>query len=175
MMDPLSTIGDVEARIRALEMRIQELEETSRDAFDLSITTPIPSVLLSPPETPQAEVFGGSGGSGIFPGAIQIEEDENGLYLVQKWCKAKGNMFEFVELKLEDDDDLGTDEEGNAITYSTLGGPGCTTKYATRIKLYSHAADHSEGVIKPWSETKDDEEGGTTENEGEGETTEEIL
>ena len=91
------------------------------------------------------EVFGGSGG-GIFPGPLMIERDQNDqLYLVQRWCKVKGRMYEFVELQGDDDSDIG---EGK--TYDDIGGTGCTMKYATRIRLFTHTEDHSEGLIKAW-------------------------
>jgi hypothetical protein len=84
--------------------------------------------------------LGGGAASNIFPGPIQIEQDGDSLYLVQRWCRAVGNMYEFVELE------FGTE-------YHDIGGTGCTTKYATRIRLFTHAEDHSEGLIKAWEPT----------------------
>lgn len=141
---------NLEDQLRLLEMRVSEIEAVANDSLDLTLAAPLPNVRLTPPATPQQEVFGGSG-SGIFPGPLQIESTEDGLYLVQKWCKAKGTMYQFVTLTKDDTNNL-KDASGNQIAYTTLGGPGCTTEYATRIRLFTHAEDHSEGLIQPWTD-----------------------
>lgn len=128
----------IEDEINYLRMRLEELENLSNDSLDLAIGAPLPSVRLTPPTTPQQEVFDGSGG-GIFPGPLQIESGEDGIYLVQKWCKSKGKMYEVLEqISSSDHADL---------DYATIMGVGGDHRYAARIRLFTHAEDHAEGVI----------------------------
>jgi hypothetical protein len=94
--------------------------------------------------------LGGGAASNVFPGPLQVEMVGDTLWLVQRWCRAKGGMYEFVELTNGEDDDIG---EGK--TYVDIGGTGCTIKYASRIRLFTHAEDHSEGLIKAWDPAED--------------------
>lgn len=129
----------IEDEINYLRMRLEEIEALANDGLDLAIGAPLPRVRLTPPPTPQQEVFGGSGGGGIFPGPLQIESSEDGIYLVQKWCKPKGKMYEVVE-RLSSSDYAGLDHDA-------IIGVGGDHRYAARIRLFTHAQDHAEGVI----------------------------
>ena len=127
-----------EQRLEYLAMRLQEVEDAANDGLDLAANAPLPHLRLFPSESPQQEVFGGSGG-GIFPGPLQIESSEDGIYLVQKWCKPKGKMYEVLE-QISSSDYAGLD-------YAAIMGVGGDHRYAARIRLFTHAQDHAEGVI----------------------------
>ena len=130
---------NLEDQLRHLEMRAREIEDIANDGLDIALSTPFPRMRLFPPPQPQQEVFGGSGGGGIFPGPLQIESGEDGIYLVQKWCKPKGKMYEVLE-QISSSDYAGLD-------YDAIIGVGGGHRYAARIRLFTHAQDHAEGVI----------------------------
>lgn len=129
---------NLEDQLRHLEMRASEIEDIANDGLDLALGMPHQRMRLFPPPQPQQEVFDGSGG-GIFPGPLQIESTEDGIYLVQKWCKPKGKMYEVLE-EISSSDYAGLD-------YDAIMGVGANHQYAARIRLFTHAQDHAEGVI----------------------------
>lgn len=76
-----------------------------------------------------------------LPGPIEFVEQDGSVYLGQRWWKMAGTKLECPE------DGIPVDN-----TYPVMANQTVFGKWASLIPLYSHASDHTDGVVTVRSE-----------------------
>ena len=123
--------------LELLRIRLAETEALANDSLDLALGTPLPDIPLTPPATPQQEVFG-SGAPCWIPGALTLIEEDGALYLVQPWILiGTGAPTAAPEGGIPEND---TRPRAPASL-------GADNHYAVKLPLTAHADDHTAGVL----------------------------
>lgn len=82
--------------------------------------------------------FSGDTVTCLFPGPLRVETIDGTPHLVQRWVMLSGGVFTEIDP---------ADGKPDTVVYMP-GGEGMDASYAAKIPMYSHVADHANGVIK---------------------------